>query len=211
MSDYKNYKTLYRDYWVDGLNCYEIAAKYDICYGTVQYWFKKLGVPVRDGSTRAKLNAQKYPRKQIQNKITVACAWCDKEYLVWPYRVRETKYFYCSKECKAAHWSQEYTGENAFNWKGGEWKRLADKRGWTRYKKTRCVALERDKYQCQLCGSKEKIVTHHIIPVKERPDLIFDPNNLIILCDWCHCNKVNFHEDEYKEFFADIVAKAVNC
>jgi hypothetical protein len=65
-------------------------------------------------------------------------------------------------------------------WKGGrcsltklrcnraEWKRLRDK------------ILERDNYECQICGSKESIQVHHKLPV--RCGGTDNDNNLISLC-----------------------------
>lgn len=76
-----------------------------------------------------------------------------------------------------------------------------DKKADPRYKTTawrraRCTALERDHYICQDClAAKQRgerlrpraaTTVHHIIPIKERPDLMLDLGNLISLCDPCH-------------------------
>ena len=41
--------------------------------------------------------------------------------------------------------------------------------------------------KCAVCGRKEKLEVHHIIPFNVRPDLELEPTNLIVLCaDPCH-------------------------
>lgn len=46
--------------------------------------------------------------------------------------------------------------------------------------------FERDTFQCKLCGSKEKLECHHIIPHSELPALSSILENLITLCHTCH-------------------------
>lgn len=204
---------LYSEYWENELSVKEIGEKYGHPKPTVEYWFKKYAIPLRTSAEGNKLRAKKTPSKagQNQNKVTVHCAWCWNAKQVWPYYARRSKYFYCSKECKAKHWSLIYTGKNAHNWKGGQWKKNSDMREWSRYQKIRNEVRERDNWTCQLCGAKSNIIAHHIIPVKKNNKLIFEPTNLISLCNKCHIEKVNFHEEEYEKLFTDIVAKTVNC
>lgn len=56
-------------------------------------------------------------------------------------------------------------------------------RGWRRL---RLDALQRDHYLCQRCGRRAATVVHHIIPVRERPDLKRELSNLECVCDACH-------------------------
>lgn len=44
-------------------------------------------------------------------------------------------------------------------------------------------------YKCEECGHTHKLTFHHIKYLWERPDLVFDKDNLIILCRKCHQNK----------------------
>jgi len=211
--EYKKFDTLYKNHWELGLSFADIAKKYNIHPGTVQYWIKKLNVPVRSRAEAVKnaYETGKVKRKYVRQKmVKVNCTWCGKEIKVWNYRTKKTSEFYCSKECKAKHWSKAKRGSNAFNWKGGHWKETVSKRQWSEYKNARKTVLARDNYKCQLCGSKKKLVTHHIIPVRVDESLMFDVNNLITLCEDCHVNKVNFNEEEFAELFLGIVAKAVN-
>jgi len=46
--------------------------------------------------------------------------------------------------------------------------------------------LTRDWWQCQDCGETNKIYVHHILPVRLRPDLRFDTENLRTVCMPCH-------------------------
>lgn len=48
------------------------------------------------------------------------------------------------------------------------------------------LVYERDSYQCQVCGEKEKIVAHHIIPWDKNESLRFDVKNGQTLCRKCH-------------------------
>lgn len=60
----------------------------------------------------------------------------------------------------------------------------------------RVVALKRDKYECQRCsGNFDKVEiktlrtaqeVHHILGIKERPELCLHLSNLVSLCHDCH-------------------------
>lgn len=69
-----------------------------------------------------------------------------------------------------------------FNYKSGKWK------------KKRAAILRRDKYLCQECrkyGRRVEAVTvHHIKHADTNPELVYDSNNLVSLCNTCH-NKMH--------------------
>lgn len=49
--------------------------------------------------------------------------------------------------------------------------------------------LKRDENTCQMCGSKENIIVHHIVPwrvCKDDDDLRYDVDNGVCLCGKCH-------------------------
>ncbi len=48
------------------------------------------------------------------------------------------------------------------------------------------MVLDRDHYRCQICGQRAATVVHHIIPLKERPDLATEMSNLQSVCAICH-------------------------
>lgn len=40
---------------------------------------------------------------------------------------------------------------------------------------------------CAQCGSREgKLHVHHIVPVRDRPDLFLSEDNCVVLCESCH-------------------------
>lgn len=43
--------------------------------------------------------------------------------------------------------------------------------------------------KCEECGATCKLTFHHKKTLLERPDLVFDKDNLIILCRKCHQEK----------------------
>lgn len=211
-AEYKDKNVLAYYYWDRKLDARQIGELFGVKKATIMYWMKKLNIPRRDLIASSELSCKKRKVVHIKNLVTVNCAWCNKEIEKWPYMIkRGTSSFYCSKECKSSHWSEMFVGENAFNWKGGHWKENADKRETVEYQKVRDEIRDRDRWTCQLCGKKNKIVAHHIVPVRKDPSKVFDANNLISLCDKCHREKVNGNEEFYEQMFTDIVAKTVNC
>lgn len=42
------------------------------------------------------------------------------------------------------------------------------------------------KKRCETCGAQRRLVLHHIIPVKQHPELLLDPANVKTLCKKCH-------------------------
>jgi len=62
----------------------------------------------------------------------------------------------------------------------------------SRWKKLREIIIRRDGYMCNRCFVQLGIVVnddlqvHHIIPRIDRPDLMFDENNLVAVCKTCN-------------------------
>ena len=61
---------------------------------------------------------------------------------------------------------------------------------WPSWRKARTLALQRDRYVCQLRLSKKctRIATevHHIKDTDDYPELALDLDNLTSCCWWCH-------------------------
>ena len=60
-----------------------------------------------------------------------------------------------------------------------------------RWQKTREKIKDRDYYLCAYCLAHGKITyseleVHHIVPIEERPDLAYEEDNLITLCEKDH-------------------------
>jgi HNH endonuclease len=92
---------------------------------------------------------------------------------------------YCSDECKqlCPIYGKRLYQENHPN----KPKRLNP------YKWSKAV-LEKFNYTCEICGSKENLEAHHILPVKTNQELVEDVNNGACLCHDCHMK--HGHKDE---------------
>lgn len=87
---------------------------------------------------------------------------------------------------------KQYPNGIASGPKHGNWKGVGKIRDLEAYRDFRKEMFKRDAYTCQKCGSKKKIELHHIIAVKDSPELIFEPSNVITLCHDCHTQTENY-------------------
>ena len=55
------------------------------------------------------------------------------------------------------------------------------------YRRFRRMVLERDSYTCQMCGSEDRAALRvcHKKPVIKFPNLFYDIDNAVTLCDGC--------------------------
>lgn len=95
-------------------------------------------------------------------------------------------------------------GEDNPNWQGGKVGLLYgvgnNQKGinTNKDKKFRKEIIKRDK-ECVLCGRKEMLCCHHIIPWVENENIRFDKNNCVTLCNKCHPRADNKHHyEKYK-------------
>jgi len=83
--------------------------------------------------------------------------------------------FYCSTECKRScsiyNRSKYPKGFNTKRPHQTEWAN---------------IVKARDNYTCQICGSKDNLVAHHIDPVVCEPIMSADIDNGVTLCSKCH-------------------------
>lgn len=71
------------------------------------------------------------------------------------------------------------------------------------WKKLRLEIKYRDNFSCGMCEIRfqgKELEVHHVIPRRERPDLMLEPSNCITLCKPCH-RSINWHEADYVEQF----------
>jgi len=120
-------------------------------------------------------------------KVELTCEVCDTDYKRHPSQVGKGRV--CSVECAGEIVSSELSGENHYNWKGGE----HDYRG-CRWKRQRTRAKERDGYYCQDCGALRPLHVHHKTPCRtfDDPNNAHDLDNLVTLCEGCHQKR---HQD----------------
>ncbi|WP_409527069.1 HNH endonuclease [Rhizobium sp. P32RR-XVIII] len=50
----------------------------------------------------------------------------------------------------------------------------------------RTAAVRRDDFKCQECGARGRLEVHHVIPVRQAPELAYSLGNLKTLCTDCH-------------------------
>jgi len=78
-------------------------------------------------------------------------------------------------------------GEYHWNWKGGITEENHSLRCSTEYKNWRKLVFIRDKYTCRECSIiGDKLNAHHIKPWAKFPELRFEVDNGITLCEECH-------------------------
>lgn len=120
----------------------------------------------------------------IKNKER-ECPTCHKIFIA---KSSENKY--CSWECynKDRHMPKK---ENHWNWKNGT-SLINDNRDSFEYKNWRKSVYKRDNYKCVNCGSKQKLNAHHIKSWKDYPELRYEVENGITLCEKCH---IQYHKD----------------
>lgn len=68
------------------------------------------------------------------------------------------------------------------------------------YKAWYHVVLKRDNWHCRVCGSRESLQVHHIVPFIESKELRTKVTNGITLCKKCH-DLVNSRETEFADDF----------
>lgn len=108
-----------------------------------------------------------------------------------------------SKHCCEIGAIENNSGENACNWKGGISSERDKIMNTKIYKEWRESIYQKDNYTCQCCGDNNggNLNAHHINNFSECPDLRFDINNGITLCDKCHNpNKYGSFHNTYGTF-----------
>lgn len=89
------------------------------------------------------------------------------------------QHFYCSDECKKLcpiFWK--------VNYQAGHPKSQDNYRPYQ--KEWSDMVLEAANYKCEICGSNENLIAHHIKPVKTHPHLQADVDNGVCLCRECN-------------------------
>ena len=74
------------------------------------------------------------------------------------------------------------------NYKSIEWADLSNR-----------IKAQRN-YECEVCGGKQNVEAHHIIPAKHTPEDFLDIENLIVLCKKCHKLVHEGYNEKLKEY-----------
>ena len=128
-----------------------------------------------------------YGEKRKKKRI-VMCEYCDEPTEKSNYQIENNDKCFCSTECHGNWLSDNMSGENSANWKGGFDGYYGG--SWNRQRKK---ALERDGYICQICRVTKddhpgRMHVHHIKKYRHFDDhnVANKLDNLITLCDQCH-------------------------
>lgn len=127
-------------------------------------------------------------------RVVCSCDNCGASFERTPAQISGKKNLYCSMECKDAHASVLYSGENHPCYKPeiSDEERIA-KRKFPAYFDWRNNVYERDSYTCRCCNDAKggNLAAHHIYNYSQYREMGLDIDNGITLCSNCH---KNFHD-----------------
>lgn len=137
------------------------------------------------------LDGERHPN-WAGGKTVIECVVCGETVERYPSNING-EVTLCSRDCQHEWLSAEFEGEGHPNWQGGPSTDYGS--GWNR---VRAQALERDGYECRLCGKGADAIgrnpdVHHIVPVRwfrEREGVAESAahslDNVVSLCVTCH-------------------------
>ena len=128
-------------------------------------------------------------KKQWYSKIKAVCE-CGEEKDFFVFEIKDGDTVSCG--CFINEYHRGRKGELNHNWNPNiseeerRRRRNNDVKSWAK------AVKERDNWFCQVCGSTEKLVAHHLNNYKDNHDLRYSLENGITLCRDCH---TDFHVD----------------
>lgn len=146
---------------------------------------------LRDKATLERMYAESFSMKELAMKIgcgeTAVHKWIHRHGINPKPRLMCQKGVRKSDKHKASLsiLAKTRTGSSNPNWKGGVMKVNALVRSMG-YKQRRKAVLERDNYECQECGIDMDLHVHHILQIRDYPELANDLSNCMTLCGKCH-------------------------
>lgn len=109
----------------------------------------------------------------------------------WANGIRQPAYWH-TKEWKE-HLSREWKGPANPLWKGGRSKNYRAGYYSKEYREWRMAVFQRDAFRCQGCGQVGGYLNaHHIKSFANFPDLRFELDNGVTLCEACHSLTDNY-------------------
>jgi len=137
----------------------------------------------RLSKTKYKLCKKHTPRKGVKGRVGF---WTGKKHTE-EYKLKMKDSLLKRKFKHTKEHIESISGENNWNWKGGATPKSKLIRVSAKYKEWRTSVFERDDYTCQKCGQiGGKLNAHHKKQFSIYPDLRFDINNGVTLCEPCH-------------------------
>jgi len=168
--EYKDRDWLYQKYITEHLGIYQISELTGIPPRTVHSWLIKFEIPRRKGGVEHWSEEQREYRRRWNKEHPEINRMHGKRH---------------SEETKNKM-SEARRSKNNSNWKGGLTELVKGIRRSPEFYQWRKGVLKRDNKTCQDCGSKDKVNAHHIKPIIEYPELIFEISNGLTLCEDCH-------------------------
>ena len=167
----------------------------------------------RDGYLNSPANRKKHSERMkgennsnwINRTIDIICDNCGKKFRRGQYGLnRFNKNNFCNQKCKSEWQKENLSGKNNPNWQSGKSFEPYSSEFNEQLKEQ---IRQRDGYRCQQCfrhqdelfskkGRPYKLHIHHIDYNKRNNN----PDNLISLCNSCHC-QTNYKRDDWIEYF----------
>ncbi len=192
------------------------------CHTEFNCKYRRVGTPKYCSQ---KCNGESKARKR-ENATKHYCVVCNNK--IDTYKVRYIKKT-CSKLCLASlkrqktvwnkgligykagfnhHWfGSNKSGSNNPAWKGGERKQKEKKHLCSKYKKWAFEVKTRDFWQCKIQNQDchGRLEAHHILPWRDYPELRYQVNNGITLCQYHH-PRAHDEEKRLTPYFQELVS-----
>ena len=203
-----------------------------LCWDNIE----NLSIPQRP---HAKVDFIDYTKKSKRKYYLMKCDYCGYDCLVNTVNIKQNDHHFCNLSCANKFkdhptgkdhpcWGKQRPdarkrmlennptkcGSLNPNWKGGYRSERQKIMGRKEYSSWRTSVYERDDYICQECGKKGNetggyLNAHHIKKYSEFPELLFDVNNGITLCQKCHRRtqgKEHLFEEKYLQMIQNMLS-----
>ena len=122
-------------------------------------------------------NNHKYKESRVE------CSECGAEIEVQPIKLKTQDNYYCDQSCYGSWLSEHNSAEDHPQYDPNK----PDSRIYhtKRWRNLRAKTIKRDGGVCQVCGTDESLLVHHIIPIKSGGKK-WDMGNLVTMCRSCH-------------------------
>ena len=139
-------------------------------------------------------------RDALRRGNFTTCKMCGKEFFCSPSIIKRGR-TYCSNKCQGLNfrggnnpnWGKGLKGDKSPFWKGGINPINDSIRKSRKYRIWRRTVFIRDEFTCRKCKKTHiYIEAHHIKSFADYPELRFDINNGLTVCEECHSKTKNY-------------------